>query len=29
MTDEQHMEKLQAAEEMLPKGRPVYDLKPS
>ena len=29
MTDEQRIKKLQATEEMLPKGRPVYDLKPS
>ena len=29
MTDEEHMKKLQATEEMLPKGCPVYDLKPS
>ena len=27
MTDEQRMDKLQAAEKMLPKGRPVYNLK--
>ena len=29
MTDEQRIQKLKAAEEMLPKGGPVYDLKPS
>ena len=29
MTDEERMKKLQATEEMVPKGRPVYNLKPS
>ena len=27
MTDEERIKKLQATEEMLPKGHPVYDLK--